>query len=156
MTQATGQHQAGIIPRAAASAAVFRGEDVLLIRRGKGALKGLWSLPGGHIEAGEAAADAARREVLEETGIDAEIRQFLDLHEVIPRDGRGQLIGHYVIAVFVGHWRAGEPAAGSDAAEAGFFSLVAAGQMQLTPGAMGFISRAADVVRGNARAQGCP
>ena len=33
-------------PRCGASAAVFRGEAVLLIVRAKGALKGLWSLPG--------------------------------------------------------------------------------------------------------------
>ena len=37
-------------PRCAASAAIFRGSMVLLVQRGKGALKGLWSLPGGHIE----------------------------------------------------------------------------------------------------------
>jgi hypothetical protein len=65
-------------------------------------------------------------------------------------------VGHYVIAVFAGLWRAGEPAAGSDAAEAGFYSLAAAHQMQLTPGAIGFIERAADVVRGFGGAKGCP
>ena len=52
-----------VFPRGAASAAIFRGDDVLLIQRGKGALKGCWSLPGGHIEPGEPARDAALREV---------------------------------------------------------------------------------------------
>ena len=47
-------------PRAAASAAIFRGQEVLLVRRGKGGpLAGLWSLPGGHIEPGEPARAAA-------------------------------------------------------------------------------------------------
>ena len=55
-------------PRSGTSAAVFRGDEVLLIERAKGALKGQWSLPGGHIEAGETARAAARREVREETG----------------------------------------------------------------------------------------
>ena len=57
-------------PRAGASAVLFRGEAVLLIERGGGPSEGLWSLPGGSIEAGETAEDAARREVREETGLD--------------------------------------------------------------------------------------
>src|SRR5215470_13732542 len=60
-------------PRCGASAAVFRGEAVLLIVRAKGALKGLWSLPGGHIEPGETARAAALREVREETAVEADI-----------------------------------------------------------------------------------
>ena len=51
-------------PRCAASAAIFRGSTVLLVQRSKGALRGLWSLPGGHIEAGETARAAAVRERL--------------------------------------------------------------------------------------------
>jgi 8-oxo-dGTP diphosphatase len=50
-------------PRCAASAAIFRAGKVLLVERGSGALKGRWSLPGGHIEPGERAAGAAAREV---------------------------------------------------------------------------------------------
>ena len=50
-------------PRCGASAAIFRGAEVLLVQRGKGALSGLWSLPGGHIEPGERTQDAALREV---------------------------------------------------------------------------------------------
>ncbi|MDX2205780.1 MAG: NUDIX hydrolase [Hyphomicrobiaceae bacterium] len=149
-----GRSEAAIVPRAAASAAILRGAEVLLIRRGGGALQGLWSLPGGHIEAGESAADAARREVFEETGVEAEIRQFLDLFEVMPRDAGGRLRGHYLIAVFVGVWRAGEPVAAADAADAGFFTLEAAVRLDLTPGAQGFLRRAFALY--GPGAQGCP
>ena len=49
-------------PRPAASAAIFRDGQVLIAERGKGALRGTWSLPGGHIEPGETAMAAALQE----------------------------------------------------------------------------------------------
>jgi 8-oxo-dGTP diphosphatase len=130
-------------PRCGASAAVFRGEEVLLIERGKGALEGYWSLPGGHIEAGETARAAAVREVREETGVEAELLGLVDLHEVILRDAAGVLAAHYLIAVFWGRWLGGEPVAGGDAAAARFVSLGDAEAYRLTDRAMDFIGRAA-------------
>lgn len=145
MTAAT--LQMPIVPRAAASAAVFRGDEVLLIRRGSGALQGYWSLPGGHVEAGERTREAARREVLEETGVDADLRHFLDLHEVILRDAHGLLQAHYLIAVYAGYWRSGEPVAGGDAAAAGFFPADALAHLQLTDGAQRLIGQARTLLR---------
>jgi 8-oxo-dGTP diphosphatase len=124
------------------SAIIFRGEDVLLVVRGKGSYAGTWSLPGGHIEAGERAADAALREVREETGVEAVISGVAGIHDVILRDAEGQLDAHYVLAVYFGSWRAGEPKAASDAAEARFVSLSAAREMTLTKGAVPLIERA--------------
>ena len=49
-------------PVAGAGLVVFRGDEVLLIRRGKPPYEGQWSLPGGKIEYGETAAEAALRE----------------------------------------------------------------------------------------------
>lgn len=129
-------------PRCGASAAVFRGSEVLLVERGKGALQGLWSLPGGHIEPGEAARAAALREVREETGVTAEIEGLLDIHEVMRRDGAGGLTAHYLLVVFFGSWVGGEPAAGSDAAVARFVPVAALGDIPLTEGAASFIHRA--------------
>lgn len=124
-----------IWPRCAASAAIFRADTVLLIERGAGALKGRWSLPGGHIEAGEMARDAATREVCEETGVEADIEGLVDLHEVILRRGDDSLLAHYLIAVHWGRWRAGEPRAGGDAAAARFVPIVDLGAYPLTDGA---------------------
>jgi 8-oxo-dGTP diphosphatase len=132
-------------PRCAVSAAIFRGEDVLLIERGKGTLQGYWSLPGGHIEAGETVRAAALREVREETGVAGELLGLVDVHEVI-RHGPGDVLAaHYLIAVFWGRWLAGEPLAGSDAAAARFVTLADLPSYRLTDGAIGFISRAAQL-----------
>src|SRR5437762_9192421 len=95
-------------PRCGASAAVFRDGSVLLIERAKGALKGRWSLPGGHIEPGETARAAAVREICEESGIEADLRGLVDIHEVILHRTDGALLAHYLITVFCGRWRAGE------------------------------------------------
>ena len=87
----TGTGQAPHWPRCAASAAVFRGEQVRLIERGKGTLQALRSLPGGHIEAGETVRAAALREVREETGPAAEPAGLVDIDEVI-RHGPGDTL----------------------------------------------------------------
>ena len=76
-------------PRCGTSAAIFRRREVLLIERAKGPLKGLWSLPGGHIEAGEPARMAALREVREETGVAAVLGGLVDVHEVLRRGAGG-------------------------------------------------------------------
>jgi 8-oxo-dGTP diphosphatase len=129
-------------PRSGVSAIVFRAREVLLVERGSGALKGRWSPPGGHIEAGERARDAAVREVREETGVAAGIGGLVDLHEVILRDGEGRLSAHYLLAVFWGRWLVGEPIAGSDAAAARFVALDGLDAYPLTDGAENLIRRA--------------
>jgi 8-oxo-dGTP diphosphatase len=129
-------------PRCGASAAIFRRGEVLLVERGAGALKGLWSLPGGHIEAGEAARAAALREVREETGVEAEIAGLLDVHEVVRRSETGLLLAHYLLVVWYGRWTAGEPAAAADAAAARFVAIDAVDRLPMTEGASALIRRA--------------
>jgi ADP-ribose pyrophosphatase YjhB (NUDIX family) len=52
-----------------ASVAVLDGDAMLLVQEGKPDVRGMWSLPGGSVEAGEDPLAAARREVREETGL---------------------------------------------------------------------------------------
>ncbi len=130
-------------PRAAASVVVLRDRHVLLVQRGKGALAGYWSFPGGHIEPGESAAAAAKREVLEETGVEVRIDDVVEVHDVILRDHDGHLTTHYVISVFCGCWVAGEPRAASDVRQALFVDLNEVGSRRLTEGVERIIAKAA-------------
>lgn len=93
-------------------------EQVLLIRRGKPPREGTWSLPGGRQRHGETVREAARREVLEEAGIEVEVTQLLDVVDSLTRDPTGGVAYHYTLVDFLAEWRTGAPRAGDDAAEA--------------------------------------
>jgi len=101
-------------PRLGASACVWRDGKVLLVERAKPPA-GLWSFPGGHVEPGESAAAAARRELFEETGLRAELEHFVGLYEIIRHGPGGGLVLHYAIACYAGLAEPGEPRAQSDA-----------------------------------------
>jgi 8-oxo-dGTP diphosphatase len=78
-----------------------------------------WALPGGFIEAGEWAAQAARREALEETGLTVTITDLLGVYSNPSRDPRGI---HTVGIVYIAT-AGGVPRGGDDAAEARIFTL---------------------------------
>ena len=129
-------------PRAAASMIVFKGDNVLLVERGKGDARGTWSIPGGHIEPGETAKAAALRELAEETGVTARLVGLADVVDVLLHDAQDTLRAHYVLCAYYGHWQAGEPQADSDAAAAKFVPVAALSEYTLTVGTKGVIERA--------------
>ena len=109
-------------PVPAVGVVCLRGDEVLLIRRGTPPRMGEWSLPGGRIEPGERAVDAALRELREETGVEARIIGLIDVVDgLFPEAGR-----HYVLIDYVAEWTGGEPVAGDDAADAVFMPVQAA------------------------------
>ena len=117
------------IPIAAVGVVCLRGDEVLLIRRGTPPLEDSWSLPGGRIEWGERAADAALRELKEETGCDAALIGLIDVVDAVlsRRGDSGESPtespwGHYVLIDYAARWIAGEPIAGDDARDARFFA----------------------------------
>jgi ADP-ribose pyrophosphatase YjhB (NUDIX family) len=97
---------------------VIKDGRVLLIRRGKPPRAGAWSLPGGRQRLGETVREAARRELREETGIEAVVTELLDVVDSITRDDGGTIAYHHTLVDFLAEWRAGEARAGGDAAEA--------------------------------------
>lgn len=135
-------------PRPGVSAAVFRNGKVLLVQRGKLPLRGVWSLPGGHIEQGERALAAAHRELAEETGVEADLRGVADAVDVILHHDDGSLRAHYVLTAFYGVWLSGEPVAASDVMEARWVAPEALDSFKLTPGAANVIFKARGLLDG--------
>jgi ADP-ribose pyrophosphatase YjhB (NUDIX family) len=60
-----------------AGAVMLYGDKILLVRLGYGSSRGLWSLPGGYVEPEETIAITITREVLEETGVSAEVEGLI-------------------------------------------------------------------------------
>jgi 8-oxo-dGTP diphosphatase len=94
-------------PFLAASVAVFRQGRVLIVRRAREPMLGRFTLPGGVVEVGETLAEAALRELVEETGVRAEIVAFNRHVEVIDRLEE-RVRAHFVIVSFVARWISGE------------------------------------------------
>ena len=76
---------------------IRKGEEYLLIKRASEPDKGLWSVPGGMVELGEGAREAAAREAEEETGLKVEILEELGVVDKIVRDEAGRVRYHFVI-----------------------------------------------------------
>ncbi|MDH6229994.1 8-oxo-dGTP diphosphatase [Mesorhizobium soli] len=115
----------------AVSVALMRGDRILLVKRGHAPSRGHYAFPGGRVEPGETEEQAARRELREETGLEAgdiaPLRAYMIDAE---RDGREIT---YRLQVFCGQDCGGDPLADSDADEAGFFTLAEMDEMPVTP-----------------------
>ena len=122
-------------------AIIFRGDHVLLAQRGKPPRLGAWSLPGGAQHVGETVEACARRELLEETGIEAGPLLLADVIDAISRDEAGVRY-HYTIIDYCGRWAAGEAVAGDDVAAVAWALPAELAAFALTPEAMAVIAKA--------------
>ena len=108
------------VPRVGIGAVVLRPDAVLLVRRGRAPALGQWSIPGGAQELGETAEAAARRELLEETGLSVGTLTLVANVDSIHPDADGRIQYHYTILDFAALWQGGEPVAGDDVTAAAF------------------------------------
>ena len=84
---------------------------LVLIKRRNEPGAGLWSLPGGRIEAGETDEQALVREILEETGLSVTPGQLLGRVQRPARDGAVADIRDYLAVVTGGSLQPGDDAA---------------------------------------------
>jgi len=127
---------------------IFRGEAVLLARRGKAPRMGSWSLPGGAQHLGEGAEACARRELLEETGIEAGTLLLADVIDAISHDPQGRPRFHYTIIDYCGLWAAGEARPGDDVAQTAWALPAELPGYDLTPEALAVIAKAWTLLSG--------
>ncbi len=130
-----------------ASIAVFKDGAVLLIKRGRAPKESAWSLPGGKIEPGETAPMAALRELMEETGIEAELAGTLG-HVTIDAEGSAGAALRYRLTVFYGRYVAGVARPGSDAEAAEWVALPGLAGRAMTEGTAALIVQAAERLQG--------
>ena len=97
---------------------VLKDDSVLLVRRGKPPNVGSWTLPGGAQDLGETCEQAARRELLEETGLTVGALHLAANVDSIRHDAAGRVQYHYTIIDYACRWDGGEPVAGTDVTEA--------------------------------------
>lgn len=126
---------AGLIP--AVSAVCIDGGRVLLVLRGRAPSEGLYAFPGGRVESGETPEAALRRELKEETGLDAiRYEPFRQIRLAAAEPGPAA----YMLTVFLVTEAAGTLAAGDDAADAGWFTLEEAEALPITPSTLAVVS----------------
>lgn len=107
-------------PIVAVGGVVLKGDQVLLIQRGRPPLRKHWSIPGGKIEYGEDIKTALIREIEEETGVTCEPIGLIDAFEALPKKPGEP---HYVMIDYACRYISGEVVPGDDAMDAEWLSL---------------------------------
>jgi len=102
----------------AVSAAIIRDGRVLIVRRARPPMRGVFTLPGGVVEAGETLHEALVREIREETSLVIAPVALAGHREVIARDAEGKVERHFIILAFAARWLSGEPKLNEELAEA--------------------------------------
>jgi len=131
-------------PQLAVSAAIFRDDKILLVRRARSPAKGFYSLPGGRVEFGESLHAALRREVDEETGLKIEIAGLAGWREVLPATTGG---GHYLIMSFAARWIANEVVLNDELDDFKWLAPDGLGDLKLTGGLVEVIEAARRLIQ---------
>ena len=113
---------------------IHRRGRVLLIRRKFPPNKGKWSLPGGLVELGESAQQAAVREVFEETGLKVEVEGLLDVATDLHLDARSRVKYHFILVDFVAHPVGGTLKLNDESTAHGWFQKSELARLKMTTG----------------------
>jgi ADP-ribose pyrophosphatase YjhB (NUDIX family) len=131
-------------PFLAVSAAILRDGKVLVVRRARAPADGVFSLPGGVVEAGETLTEAVKREIDEETALTIEPVELAGYREVVTRDPENKVERHFVILPFAARWIAGEPKLNEELSEWRWVAPAEVADMPTTPGLAEIVLRAVE------------
>ena len=129
-------------PLVGVGAVIVHEGRVVIVQRGTEPLKGQWSIPGGALEVGETLRECAEREAREETGLQVEAGEVLEVFDAIYREADGRIQYHYVLIDFACRLVAGELHAGADATQARWVTLGELDGFQVADTAKTVIGRA--------------
>lgn len=129
-------------PYAGVGAIIFRGTEVLLVKRGRPPALGKWSIPGGLVELGESLEASVRREVREEVGLEVRVVDLVAALDRVILDPEGRIEYHYILLDFLCEVAGGELNAGTDADECRFVPIDELGRCEMTRGTEEVIRRA--------------
>jgi 8-oxo-dGTP diphosphatase len=135
-------------PRVGVGTVVLDGDQVLLVKRGRHPALGKWSIPGGLVDLGEATAEAAQREVLEECGIRVRLTGVAGVVDRVIRDAEGRVRYHYVLVDYAGCPESRAICAGTDAAEVRWVPIADLERYDTTEGLLDMIQRARALCQG--------
>ena len=103
-------------PKVVAGVVLVREGRVLLLRRAHEPLRGRWVIPSGYVDRGETVEAAARRETREETGLNPILERLLGVYSYA---------GEEVVVIVWSARGEGDPSAGDEALEIGWFAAEA-------------------------------
>ncbi|WP_339113183.1 NUDIX hydrolase [Thioclava sp. GXIMD2076] len=131
-------------PRLGVLAVCLTQTHALLVRRRNPPDAGLWGFPGGKVDWGETVAQAATRELREETGVVARAGSQIDAGDFITRDAAGAVAWHYYLVAIACRADDPQPVAGDDAMEARMvpFAEIEAGALAMSAGVTTLLQKA--------------
>jgi ADP-ribose pyrophosphatase YjhB (NUDIX family) len=129
-------------PFLAVSAAIVRDRKIFVVRRARPPANGLFSLPGGVVEAGETLTEAVVREVTEETAMAIEPVALAGFRETIVRDAASRVERHFVILCFAARWQSGEPVLNEELSEWRWLDPPELAGLATTPGLADIVASA--------------
>jgi mutator protein MutT len=121
---------------------VLDADRVLLVKRGREPLKGIWSIPGGKLELGETLRDGVRRELREEVGLEVQVLEMVEVFERITRDAEGRAAYHFVLIDFLCECPDGVARADDDVDEVAWVERSRISDYETTEGAPAVIEKA--------------
>ena len=134
-------------PILSAGGVIIINDEVLIIKRKTEPDAGKWTIPGGAIDVGEKIKDGLKREIFEETGLEVEVGNLLDIAEKIFKDSNSKIIYHYVILDYLCKYISGSMKASSDAEELMLVKMCDIDKIELVNGTRRVIEKTFDLAK---------